>query len=123
MAIVLPILRYPDPRLHRIARPVRAVDERIRALADDMLATMYQAQGIGLAGTHGDVRGGLGGGEAREVDVHEGLLVVDASDEHDQPLVLINPEIIWTSAEKQTHNEGCLSVPGIYDDVERFDAV
>ncbi|MCW5238142.1 peptide deformylase [Verminephrobacter eiseniae] len=109
MAILLPILCYPDPRLHRIARPVLAVDERIRALADDMLATMYQAQGIGLAAT--------------QVDVHERLLVVDVSDAHDQPLVLINPEIIWTSAEKQTHNEGCLSVPGIYDDVERFDAV
>src|SRR6218665_2728531 len=100
MAIVLPILRYPDPRLHRLARPVRAGDARIRALADDMLATMYQAPGIGLAAT--------------QVAVCEGLLVFGVSDEHDQPLVLINPEIIWTSAEKQTHNEGCLSVPGIY---------
>src|SRR6218665_2990909 len=109
MAILLPILRYPDPRLHRIARPVLAVDERIRALADDMLATMYQAQGIGLAAT--------------QVDVHERLLVVDVSGEDDQPLVLINSQTLWAQAEKQTDNEGCLSVPGIYEDVERFDAV
>src|SRR6218665_1458620 len=109
MAIVLPILRYPDPRLHRIARPGRAGDERIRALAADMLATMYQAQGIAVG--------------APQADVHGRLLVGEVSGEPAHPLVLITPEIIWTSAEKQTHNEGCLSVPGIYDDVERFDAV
>src|SRR6218665_951906 len=109
MAILLPILRYPDPRLHRIARPVLAVDERIRALADDMLATMYQAQGIGLAATQGDV--------------HERLLVGDVSGEHDPPLGLVNPQNIWTRAGEKTQKEGCLSVPGIYDDVERFDAV
>src|SRR6218665_723427 len=107
MAILLPILRYPDPRLHRIARPALPVDERIRALADDMLATMYQAQGIGLAAT--------------QADVDEWLLVAYAPDQHDQPLVLINPEIIWTSPEKQAHTQGGLSVPGIYDDVERID--
>lgn len=106
---ILPILCYPNPRLHQIARPVPVVDERIRTLANDMLATMYLAQGIGLAAT--------------QVDVHERLLVLDVSEEHNQPLVLINPEIIWRSAEKQVNNEGCLSVPGIYDDVERFDAV
>ncbi|MCW5221930.1 peptide deformylase [Verminephrobacter aporrectodeae subsp. tuberculatae] len=106
---LLPILCYPDPRLHTIARPVQAVDERIRTLADDMLETMYDAQGVGLAAT--------------QVDVHERLLVFDVSEEHDQPQVLINPEIIWTSEEKHLNSEGCLSVPGIYDGVERFVAV
>ena len=106
---ILPILCYPDPRLHKVARPVEAVDERIRALASDMLATMYEAHGIGLAAT--------------QVDVHERLVVIDVSEERDQPMVLINPEIVWASEEKQFGDEGCLSVPGIYDGVERFDAV
>lgn len=106
---LLPILCYPDPRLHKVAAPVRAVDARIRTLATDMLATMYHAQGIGLAAT--------------QVDVHERLIVIDVSEQRDQPLVLINPEIIWRSAEKKLNEEGCLSVPGIYDGVERFDAV
>ena len=88
---------------------MEAVDERIQALIADMLATMYDAQGIGLAAT--------------QVDVHERLVVIDVSEERDQPLVLINPEIVWASAEKHVNDEGCLSVPGIYDGVERFDAV
>lgn len=105
----LTILRYPDPRLHTVAKPVAAVDARIRALAADMLETMYEAQGIGLA--------------ASQVDVHERLVVIDISEGRDQPLVLINPEIIWASPETQVNDEGCLSVPGVYDGVERASAV
>ena len=108
-AQTLPILCFPDPRLHTVARPVAQVDDRIRELADRMLATMYDANGIGLAAT--------------QVDVHERLVVIDVSEERDQPLVLINPDIVWASAEKHVNDEGCLSVPGIYDGVERFDAV
>ena len=106
---LLPILRYPDPRLHTVAQPVQAVDGRIRSLIGDMLDTMYDADGIGLAAT--------------QVDVHERLVVIDVSEERNQPLVLINPELVWTSAEKHLNEEGCLSVPGIYDGVERFNAV
>lgn len=106
---LLPILCYPDPRLHTVAKPVRAVDARIKTLIADMLQTMYEAQGIGLAAT--------------QIDVHERLLVIDVSDERNQPLVLINPEIIWASAERHVSDEGCLSVPGIYDGVERAAAV
>jgi len=106
---LLPILCYPDLRLHRVAAPVRAVDDRIRTLVDDMLETMYAAKGIGLAAT--------------QVDVHERLIVIDISEQRDAPLVLINPAIVWTSAERHVNEEGCLSVPGIYDGVERFDAV
>ncbi|MEO7953465.1 MAG: peptide deformylase [Polaromonas sp.] len=105
----LTILRYPDPRLHTVARPVAAVDARLRQLATDMLATMYDAEGIGLAAT--------------QVDVHERLVVIDVSESRDQPLVLINPEIIWASEETRIGEEGCLSVPGIYDGVERSTAV
>jgi peptide deformylase len=106
---VLEILRYPDPRLHTIAKPVAAVDERIRELIGRMLATMYDANGIGLAAT--------------QVDVHERLIVIDVSEERDQPLVLINPVIDWASPETRRGEEGCLSVPGIYDGVERSIAV
>ena len=106
---ILPILCYPDPRLDKVARPVQAVDDRIRTLVADMLATMYDAHGIGLAAT--------------QVDVHERLVVIDVSEERDQPLVLINPELVWTSAEKHLNEEGCLSVPGIYDKVERAERV
>ena len=101
----LTILRFPDPRLHTIAKPVAAVDARLQTLVDDMLQTMYAAEGIGLAAT--------------QVNVHERVIVIDVSEERDKPLVLINPEIIWASDEKKVNNEGCLSVPGIYDDVER----
>ncbi len=106
---MLHILCYPDPKLHRVAKPVQQVDTRIKTLIADMLETMYDAKGIGLAAT--------------QVDVHERLIVIDVSEQHDQPLVLINPEIVWTSAEKHVNEEGCLSVPGIYDGVERFDAI
>jgi peptide deformylase len=105
----LPILRYPDPRLHTVAKPVQAVDARIRALIADMLETMYEAQGIGLAAT--------------QVDAHVRLVVIDVSEERNQPLVLINPVIDWASPERVKGDEGCLSVPGIYDGVERATAV
>jgi peptide deformylase len=106
---LLPILRYPDPRLHTVAKPVEVVDERVRALIPRMLATMYAANGIGLAAT--------------QVDIHERLIVIDVSETRNQPLVLINPEIEWASEEKRKGEEGCLSVPGIYDGVERSVAV
>jgi peptide deformylase len=106
---LLPILRYPDPRLHKVAKPVQAVDARIRTLIDDMFATMYEAKGIGLAAT--------------QVDVHERLIVMDVSEERSQRLVLINPELLWASDERVKGEEGCLSVPGIYDGVERAAAV
>jgi peptide deformylase len=106
---LLPILRYPDPRLHTVAKPVREVDARIRQLIDDMLLTMYDANGIGLAAT--------------QVNVHERLVIIDVSEERNAPLVLINPEIIWASPDKKKADEGCLSVPDIYDGVERSVAV
>ncbi|MEP7302173.1 MAG: peptide deformylase [Caldimonas sp.] len=101
----LQILRYPDPRLYTVARPVSAVDARIRTLVDDMLETMYEAEGVGLAAT--------------QVDVHERVIVIDVSDQHDSPLVLVNPELVETSDEMTLADEGCLSVPEIYDKVPR----
>ncbi|MEN9888552.1 MAG: Peptide deformylase [Pseudomonadota bacterium] len=106
---LLPILRYPDPRLHKVAQPVQAFDARLQQLIDDMLETMYEAKGIGLAAT--------------QIDVHERLIVIDVSEERDQPLVLINPEITWASEVRVKGDEGCLSVPGIYDGVERATSV
>ena len=105
----LTILRYPDPRLHTVAKPIDKVETRHRQLVDAMLKTMYEAEGIGLAAT--------------QVDVHERLVVIDVSENRDQPLVLINPEIVWASPETRIGDEGCLSVPGIYDGVERALAV
>ena len=102
---LLNILRFPDPRLHLVAKPVAEVDERIRQLADDMLQTMYDAEGVGLAAT--------------QVDVHERLIVMDTSEAHDQPIVLINPTLTWTSEEMSVAEEGCLSVPQTWDKVER----
>jgi peptide deformylase len=102
---ILSILRYPDPRLHTVARPVAAVDERIRCLVDDMLATMYAADGIGLAAT--------------QVDVHERVIVMDTSESRDRPRVLINPELLARSDEMALGEEGCLSVPQTYDKVPR----
>jgi peptide deformylase len=101
----LDILRYPDPRLHTVAKPVAQVDDRIRQLADDMLETMYAADGVGLAAT--------------QVNVHERLIVTDTSENRDDPRVLINPELIARSDEMKLAEEGCLSVPTIYDKVER----
>jgi peptide deformylase len=102
---VLDILRYPDPRLHTVARPVAAVDDRIRRLVADMAETMYAAPGIGLAAT--------------QVNVHEQVIVIDLSETNDALQVYINPEIIEASDERGVREEGCLSVPGIYDAVER----
>ena len=106
---LLPILQYPDPRLHTVAQPVREVDARVRQLVADMLETMYDANGIGLAAT--------------QVDVHELLIVIDVSEQRNEPQVLVNPEITWASEEKQVNDEGCLSVPGIYDGVLRSSRV
>ena len=106
---LLSILCYPDPKLHTIAKPVAAVDARIQTLVTDMLETMYEAKGIGLAAT--------------QVDVHQRVIVIDTSEERNQPLVLINPEIVWKSDATHLNEEGCLSVPGIYDGVVRHDAV
>ena len=106
---LLPILCYPDPRLHTVAKPVQAVDARLKKLIADMLDTMYDANGIGLAAT--------------QVDVHERLIVIDVSEQRNEPLVLVNPEITWASPEKQVTDEGCLSVPGVYDGVQRSVAI
>ena len=106
---LLPILRFPDPRLHTVARPVAAVDDRIRQLVADMVETMYANEGVGLAAT--------------QVDVHECLLVMDTSESHDEPVVLINPQIVQASAEMHVAEEGCLSVPQIFDKVERHKRV
>ncbi|ABM93245.1 peptide deformylase [Methylibium petroleiphilum] len=102
---LLDILRYPDPRLHTVAKPVKEVDERVRQLVDDMLETMYDAQGVGLAAT--------------QVDVHERVIVIDVSDDRNEPRVLINPELLQVSDEMVVGDEGCLSVPQIYDKVPR----
>ncbi|NDY91135.1 peptide deformylase [Ideonella livida] len=102
---LLPILRYPDPRLHTVATPVAEVDDAVRRLVDDMLETMYEAEGVGLAAT--------------QVNVHQRVIVMDTSEDRKQPKVLINPELVATSAETRRGDEGCLSVPTIYDEVER----
>ena len=101
----LNILRYPDPRLHMVAKPVAQVDARIRQLVDDMLETMYAADGVGLAAT--------------QVDVHERVIVMDTSESRDHPRVLINPELVAQSEEMTLTDEGCLSVPAVYDKVPR----
>ena len=105
---LLPILRFPDPRLKTVAAPVEKIDEGIRRLARDMAETMYEAPGIGLAAT--------------QVDVHKQVIVIDASETRDQLLVLVNPEIVESDG-VQVCEEGCLSVPGIYDKVERAENV
>jgi peptide deformylase len=105
---LLPILRFPDPRLKKVALPVDNVDDEVRRLAHDMAETMYEAPGIGLAAT--------------QVDVHRRVIVIDISETRDQLLVVINPELIASEGE-QVGEEGCLSVPGIYDKVERAERV
>ncbi len=102
---LLTILRYPDPRLHTVAKPVAAVDDRIRRLVDDMVETMYASEGVGLAAT--------------QVNVHERVIVMDTSEQHNQPMVLINPEILQRSDDLAIAEEGCLSVPQVYDRIER----
>ena len=105
---ILQILRYPDPRLHKVAKPVGVVDEEIRKLARNMAETMYAAPGVGLAAT--------------QVDVHKQLIVIDLSETRDQLLVLINPQIL-ESRGKSDCEEGCLSVPGIFEKVARAEWV
>lgn len=102
---ILNILRYPDSRLHKIAKPVTVFDARIKTLVADMAETMYDAPGVGLA--------------ASQVDVHEQVIVIDTSETHSELRAYINPELIWVSPEMQVYEEGCLSVPGVYDGVER----
>ncbi|MBT7174308.1 MAG: peptide deformylase [Gammaproteobacteria bacterium] len=101
----LEILKFPDPRLRTVAKPVKEVTGKIVALADQMLEAMYEAPGIGLAAT--------------QVNFHQRLIVIDVSETNDQPLILINPTIISGEGEIET-NEGCLSVPGFYEPVDRF---
>ena len=105
---ILKILQYPEERLHTIAKPVPVVNDAIRKLAADMAETMYAAPGVGLAAT--------------QVDVHQQVIIMDISDTHDSLLVLINPEIIASSGES-VQEEGCLSVPGIYEKVRRAERV
>ncbi|MEQ1589441.1 MAG: peptide deformylase [Gallionella sp.] len=105
---ILKILQYPDPRLHKIAQPVARVSEATRKLVRDMAETMYAAQGIGLAAT--------------QVDVHERVVVMDVSEDHNQLMVFINPEIIASKGDEESE-EGCLSVPGIYETVGRAEKV
>jgi peptide deformylase len=105
---ILEILEFPDPRLRTKAKPVAKVDERIRTLIADMFETMYAAPGIGLA--------------ASQVNVHERLLVIDISEDRSQPLAFINPEIVKRSGDEETE-EGCLSVPGIFEKVKRSKSI
>jgi len=102
---LLPVLCYPDPRLHKVAKPVAQVDARVKKIVADMADTMYDAPGVGLAAT--------------QVDVHERIVVIDVSDDQNELMVFINPEIIWKSPETKSWREGCLSVPDYYDEVER----
>ena len=109
---LLPILEFPDPRLRTKAvavAPSELAEPALQRLFDDMFETMYDAKGIGLAAT--------------QVDVHERLIVMDVSEQRNQRLVLINPELVWASDERVLGEEGCLSVPGIYDGVERAERV
>jgi peptide deformylase len=102
---LLTVLCYTDPRLHKVAKPVAQVDARIKKIVADMADTMYEAPGVGLAAT--------------QVDIHERIVVIDVSDEQNELMVFINPEIIWASSETKSWREGCLSVPEFYDEVER----
>jgi peptide deformylase len=106
---ILSILKFPDPRLHTVAKPVAVVDERVRTIVRDMAQTMYEANGVGLAAT--------------QVDIHERIVVVDASEARTSYQVFINPEIIAQSMEKKEWEEGCLSVPEVYDTVTRPDRI
>ena len=105
---LLSILQYPDPRLHTVASKVARVDDKIRKLINDMARTMYAAPGVGLAAT--------------QVDVHVRVIVIDISSTHDQLQVFVNPEIIAASGESDLE-EGCLSVPGVYDKVSRAERI
>ena len=102
---ILPILSYPDPRLRTIAEPVKTVDADIKQLIADMIETMYDAKGIGLAAT--------------QVDRHIQLIVMDLSENNDSPRVFINPKVTPLVEDKKPYEEGCLSVPDVYDSVDR----
>ena len=102
---LLPILEYPDPRLRTIAKPVEKVSDVTRKIVDDMFETMYDAPGVGLAAT--------------QVNVHEQIIVIDVSEEKNEPHVFINPEIKILDEELRDYEEGCLSVPGFYESVNR----
>ena len=106
---ILDILEFPDPRLRTVAQPVEQVDDSIRKLVDNMFETMYEANGIGLAAT--------------QVDVHKQVIVIDLSEENTEPLVLINPQITIVDETLHDYQEGCLSVPGYYEDVSRPQAI
>jgi len=102
---ILEILEFPDPRLRTIAKPVTQVDDRVRALIDDMFETMYDAPGVGLA--------------ASQINVHQRIVVIDVSEDKSQPMVFINPEVTVLDSDLYEYEEGCLSVPGFYEAVER----
>lgn len=104
---ILDILEFPDPRLRTLAQPVKEVDNRIQQIVDDMFETMYEAPGIGLA--------------ASQVNIHERIITIDVSEDKSEPLVFINAEITVLDGEMETMQEGCLSVPGFYEDVTRIE--
>jgi len=104
---LLPILEYPDQRLRTVAQPVAQVDDRVRQIIDDMFDTMYDAPGIGLAAT--------------QVNVHERIITIDVSEDKSEPLVFINPEITVLEGDPESMQEGCLSVPGFYEEVTRIE--
>ncbi len=106
---LLTVLCYPDPRLHKVAKPVLKVDTHIKKIVADMAETMYEAPGIGLAAT--------------QVNIHERILVIDVSDNQDNLMVFINPKLIWVSPKTKSWREGCLSIPEYYDEVNRPDVV
>ncbi|MFC3679323.1 peptide deformylase [Bacterioplanoides pacificum] len=104
---LLPILEYPDQRLRTVAQPVAQVDDRVRQIIDDMFDTMYDAPGIGLAAT--------------QVNIHERIITIDVSEDKSEPLVFINPEITVLEGDPESMQEGCLSVPGFYEEVTRIE--
>jgi peptide deformylase len=106
---LLPILKYPDPRLREVAKPVAVVDDGVRRLVDDMLETMYAQEGVGLAAT--------------QVDVHRRVIVMDTSSERNRPVVLINPQLTARSEELGFSEEGCLSVPATFERIARHERV
>ena len=105
---ILSILEFPDPRLRTVAKPVKEVDKALGGLVDDMFETMYEAHGVGLAAT--------------QVNIHQRIIVIDISEEKDQPVCLINPEIMDSLGEEES-DEGCLSVPGIFEPVTRAETI
>lgn len=107
--MILEILEYPDPRLRTIAKPVQEFDDKLQTLIDDMFETMYDAPGIGLAAT--------------QVNVHKQVIVMDLSDDRSEPRVFINPKVDVLEGEPQEMQEGCLSVPGFYENVSRINQV